>query len=234
MKSSLLAVIGAVALFTGASTASAAGVTVTYQGVVDAVQSNGLPMPDYDVAGLFGGGNLEGENFTAVISYDTNLGIETTDGATYDQLVGGGGFYDVTDNLAYASPITSEVFTIKGYSYTFSPDYYSVVSTQSGSGGYIQQIGDATDGAESILDLPTSAAPASLGISFSATGPGFGYLLTAFSADNSSDSIVFATTSAVVDAAPEPLTWILMVAGIGLIGIMLRGAQREGELDLLF
>lgn len=223
MKINFLAGLGAVAVLSCASAASAANVSVTYQGVVDATQSNGLPTPDVDVVDLFGGGNLEGDNITALVNYDTTLGEETTDNATYDQLAGGLEFLT-------SSPITSEVFTINGYSYTFTPDYNATVYTQSGSGGYIQQIGYSTAGDSSIINLPTSSAPASLGTSFSATGLGFGYLLTAFNAQNQSDSIVFATTSAVVSAAPEPAAWLLMIVGLGLIGDVLRRAKPKGEL----
>ncbi|MHB8286412.1 MAG: PEP-CTERM sorting domain-containing protein [Caulobacteraceae bacterium] len=236
MKTRLTLVIGlaaALAGAAGASAAAAADVSVTYQGVIDATDAIGLPMPDADTADLFGGGNLEGDNITAVFNYDTNLGMEATDGATYDQLSGGSAFYDQTTNTSYASPITSEVFTINGYSYTFTPDYYATVYTQSGAYGGINQIGDSIDGTESYVYLPTSDAPASLGTSYSNSSSfGSGYLLTALNADNLYDNIVFTTTSVVVSAAPEPSVWLLMLAGVGLIGGLLRRGKRQGELAL--
>ena len=108
VKHKLCGLIGVVALFGPVSYAAASTGTVVYQGVIANTQNvydATEPAPDVDVAGLFGGGNLEGDFITATFVYNTAVGNHFTDGATYDILSGGLGSYD-------ASPIPSATFNI--------------------------------------------------------------------------------------------------------------------------
>ena len=219
--------------------AHAANVTVTYTGVVNATQIavNGAiePTIDIDAADLFGGGNLEGYDFTAVVTYNTALGLETTDGQTFDERDGGASFYDYSAGIYPASPITGETFTINNDSYAFTPDYYADVTTQvalpatsssPASSGFIQQTAVDTAGDNAILNYVTDAAPASLSRSFSSdTGAGGGYLLTPFvtvGGNTVSDAISLDTVTVTVSATPEPASWALMIAGVALTGVALR------------
>ena len=230
MRHILALASAAAAVLAFAPVAQANSVSVTYQGVVDATQTlpSGivLPTPDFDVADLFGGGNLEGDSVTAVVDYDTSRGLFT--GAPgFADLTGGAALYDQVTGIGYRSPILSESFTINGYNYSFTPDYYADLETQSGPKGYVQQIATDEAGASSILSYSTSAAPGRLDYSFSTqTGFGAGYLLTDFGPDNVSDNVQLALTDVQVSAAPEPSSWALMLLGVGLCGATFRRRSR--------
>jgi hypothetical protein len=221
MKTKLLAMIGAVATIGFAAHASAAVYTVTYTGTVVPADSNAT---DTDVEDLFGGGNLTGDAFTAVYTYNTSLGTETATSTT-DQLVGGLD-YGVT------APITSVTFTINGDAYTYTPDYDSIAyasntSATKTTGDYVEEQAYSTAGDVSLMKLASLSAPKTLSTAFTGTGSTTAnYLDTAF-VNGQDDVIGFTATSATVaavavSAAPEPSTWMLMIAGVGMIGLALR------------
>lgn len=218
----------AVALLVSAPHASALPVTVTYQGVIDATQivhGQTVAAPDYDVQDLFGGGNLEGDPFTAVINYNTSrgMGATTSDSA---ELSGGAAFYNQVTGVGYRSPILSESFTINGYTYGFSPDYYGDIFTEAGAG--IEQEAFSTAGDSAILYFNSLSAPPRLRYSFSddsESSYGAGYLLPAV-ASGQGDNLQFFISSADVSAAPEPSTWALLMSGVGLCGLALRRRLR--------
>ena len=227
MKAKLLAAVCAIVAASQAPHALAGTGTVTYFGVVDNTQTlNGHvePAPDYDVAHLFGRGNLEGDFLTATFVYDTSRGFETTDGATYDELDGGSSFFT-------SSPLLSATLTVqnartgKDYLYSFTPDYYADVYT---SAGYLDEIGYSTAGDQTYTYIePDDAGPTSLSQSFSGTGYGSGsYFDPGLTNTKTLDSIVFDTLSVNVTAVPEPSTWALMIAGVGLVGFALRRRPR--------
>ena len=219
----ILAMVGALAVVGLASQASATVRTVTYQGVIDPDDQSG---EDIDVADLFGGGDLANSAITAVFSYNTAFGQKTTE-PTYAELDGGTDFDK--KHKTVESPITSATFLINGYSYSFYPDYYAYVLTQSGSGGGVQEVAESTAEDDAIVDLSTDSAPAKLKTTFSSSGSGSGYLATAVQGNGNSDIITFDTTSVTVtvSAAPEPNTWMLMTAGVGLIGSAMRYTRKR-------
>ncbi len=203
--------------------------TVTYFGIVDNTQDIlGFvePAPDYDNAHLFGGGNLEGDFVQAVFVYDTNLGIESTDGSTYDELDGGAAF-------ATASPLISATLFVQQpttslvYDYTFTPDYYADVYTSSAQ-GYIDDIATSTAGDNTYTYISETSAPASLSQSYFGLGYGGGsYFDPAGTNTGKLDTIVFDTLEVSVSYVPEPGAWSLMIVGVGLTGAMLRLAGRR-------
>ena len=226
MKVNITAIASVLAVFTCAPLAQASTGVVTYQGIVNNTQVIGKviePLPDVDVEGLFGGGNLEGDPLTASFSYTTSLGMRSGDGATYDQLTGGSSF--LTSN-----PITSVTFTIAGHSYTYKPNYYELAYTQSaasGDGGFVEdvaydivnnQIGD-----QAFAGILADDAPASLTTSFSSgLAPTGGSFFDPASNTLGADAINFDTISVAVSAIPEPSSWALMIVGVGLTGVALR------------
>ena len=227
MKAKFTAVASALATFALAPHALASTGTVTYQGIVNNTQIIAgavEPLPDFDGADLFGGGNLEGEQMTASFSYSTSLGSRSGFGDTYDQLAGGIGFLS-------SSPITSATFTIAGHSYTYSPDYYSLALTQSvASGqGLVEDAAYSEDQDQALVAILASDAPASLATSFSsALYPTSGSFFDPGRTNTGVlDSINFDTISVAVSAIPEPSTWSLMIAGIGLVGFTMRRRVRR-------
>ena len=214
--------------------ASAVAVTASYFGIVDATQSiDGVTesAPDFDVAGLFGGGNLEGDFITATFAYNTSLGSETST-KTSDELLGGLSF-------SLPSPITSATFLIQtpgaptNYTYSYTPDYEADVfvgSDDPDTGAMdLHAVAGSTNQDQSFVYIvPKSAPPSNLTSSFSAFGFGPGsYLEPGATNTGSFDNIVFDTLQLTVSAAPEPTGWALMIAGLALIGTALRLRRRR-------
>ena len=231
MKTKILAMIGALAAIGYATHASAGIYTVTYKGTVVPADANAT---DTDVENLFGGGNLTGDAFTAVYTYNTSLGSETTT-TTTDQLVGGLDYYNSATGAPVAAPITSVTFTINGDSYTYTPDYDAIAyasNTGKTAGEYIEEQAYSTAGDVSLMKLTSATAPKSLSTTFTGTGSTTAnYLDTAF-VNGQDDVIGFTTTSATVaavavSAAPEPSTWTLMILGMGGLGLAFRQAKRR-------
>jgi hypothetical protein len=209
--------------------------TVSYFGIVENTQTFYFgdetvteSAPDYDVADLFGGGNLEGDQIAVTLTYNTNFGLDaSTPGATA-QLYGGSAY--TTD-----SPLTSVAFAVQQpttgdiYSYSFTPDYYSTVST---SASAISEVGysSATDSINVGIS-PTNAAPIGLTEAFSSDGYGPGNsFLPSGTNTGELDSIVFDTLEVSVSATPEPQTWALMLLGVGAIGLGLRSGNERRRL----
>ncbi len=211
-------------------------VTVTYSGVVAAIQDvNGIaePAPDVDVANLFGGGNLEGDLISASFAYDTSLGVDLAQSGS-DELVGGTSYFA-------SSPITSTTFSIlapgatSAYSYSYVPNFAASVFTganepNTGVNG-LSATAFSTSGDTSLVYIGTKTpAPTNLASAFSAPGYGPGsYFLPAVTKTGAQDSIVFDALEVMVSPAPEPSDWTLMILGIGLVGGVLRGCRRGRE-----
>ena len=229
MKKALIGMVGAVAALGLAGTASANTTTVTYQGVITSGS---------DIEGYFGaaGADLTNDAVVASYTYDTSLGIEATDGASYDELDGGLDF-------GVTSPILAATLEINGKSYSYTPDYYADVSTGYGTFDWTTGAYDVTGvsdtayallGGSSSVAMQTDALPplTSLSTPFSSTGFGLGYFDSNFADDGSSDTFSFQTSSVNVSAAPEPATWVLMFGGLGMIGGMLRIAKTRRREEL--
>ena len=207
--------------------------TVTYFGVVDNTQTFYYndetitePAPDYDVAKLFGGGNLEGDFVTASFTYNTSLGIETSTPGVSDEL-NGGSSYQIASPLISATFSVEKPTTLDVYTYTFKPNYYSDVYT---SASYIDTEGYSKSGdAIDAYIQPASAGPTSLTQSY--VGDGYGpqsFFDPVRTKTGEQDVIPFDTLQVtVVSAAPEPSTWALLIAGIGAVGLGLRYRRRR-------
>jgi len=213
--------------------------TVTYFGVVANTQTFYFgdetvtePAPDYDVADLFGGGNLEGDFVTATFTYSSAYGIESSDPGDYDELDGGSS-YPVSNPLLSATFSVEQPTTLNVYNYTFTPGYYSDVYTSS---SYIDDIGASTAGDDiyAYIEPALGDGPTSLAQSYVGDGYGGGsYFDPAGTNTGLQDAIVFDVlqVSVTASAAPEPSTWALMIAGIGAVGFGLRyrrSRQSEG------
>jgi len=202
--------------------------TVTYFGVVDNTQTLYYanetvtePAPDYDVADLFGGGNLEGDFVTATFTYSSGYGLESYVPGEYDELDGGSS-YLTTDPLLSVTFSVQQPGTYNTYSYTFTPDFYGDVYT---SKTYIDDEGTSTAG-DSIDAYITylSDGPTNLAQSYYADGYGSdSSFLPGATNTGQLDAIPFDVTEvSVVASAPEPSTWALMIAGLGAAGLGLR------------
>lgn len=212
--------------------------TVTYYGTVANTQTLYYPhetvvepAPDFDVANLFGGGNLEGDEVVATLTYSTSYGSEFATPGVSDQLYGGSA-YQTASPLMSASLTIQQANTLNIYTYTFTPNYYSTVST---SATDISEFGTSTTGASINTSFgPAVTGPTSLSQSFSTDGYGPGNsFLTAFSTAGA-DTIVFETQYVTVSALPEPAEWALMLLGVGAAGLRLRysRARRPSSGDL--
>jgi hypothetical protein len=223
IKLALAAIITIMGL---ASHASANVVTVTYFGIVNNTQNiDGYtePAPDYDLADLFGGGNLEGDLVEATFVYDTTLGLPETDSGVYDELNGGLAF-GAPSPLLSASLTVQQATTLDLYSYTFTPDYYAVVYT---SADQIADIGYSTAGDQTYAYIDTNGSPTSLAQSYfpsAGYGPG-SYFDPGMTNTGSPDTIVFDALAVEVSSVPEPGAWALMIVGIALTG----GTARRGR-----
>jgi hypothetical protein len=207
--------------------------TVTYFGVVNNTQTlygRTDTAPDYDVADLFGGGNLDGDFIVATFTYNSAFGFEESDPGVSEELLGGRSFTSgsplISASFSIETPSTSANTSVI-YNYTFTPDYSS--SAYAGGTG-LEETGQsiAGDGFDTYI-WPDAAGPTSLAQSFNSTGYGPGSdFLPGGTNTGQLDAIVFdtldvtVTATPTVSAAPEPGAWTLMVFGLGAVGMGLR------------
>ena len=219
-----------------AGPATSRAVTTTFTGVVDADDGSGR---DLDVAGLFGGGDLQGAAIQATFSYNTALGVENSDGATFDEILGGPEFGgNVISQVSYA---------IGNFTYQYVPDEYQNLATQAVTPtfpGFLSFAAYSTATDQSFIQVQTRSAPSSLSTSFSGqadpgtAGANFTYFLPGQTKTGALDSITFDVTGVrtdAVSAAPEPKTWWLMIVGTAFWGGMLRWMRgRNRQLNSAF
>jgi len=224
-----LALAASLSLLGQAPAASAALGTVTYFGVVDNTQliyGFTEPAPDYDLAGLFGGGNLEGDLVEATFVYETNFGTPEGLSGQYDE-VNGGVAFDATSPLLSATLTVEQPTTLDLYSYSFTPDYYAIAYT---SASEVAEIAYSSGGDQTYTYIDTSGAPTSLTESFSGYGYGGGsYFDPGGTTTGLFDTIVFDTLSVDVSVVPEPQAWTMMVAGLALTGATARSRRRRTQ-----
>ena len=182
------------------------------------------------------GGDLEGQAIQAVFFYDTSLGVETTDGSTFDE-IDAGADYGV-------SAVTAVTYSIAGHSYEYVPDEFQDLTTQAFTSasepGFLSFAAYSSGGDESFVQIETQSAPALLSTPFQGQAdPGsVGSLYTYFLPGRTSnadqlDSITFNVTdvsSSAVSVAPEPTTWWLLLLGTAVTGLALRRRKLEGVL----
>ena len=234
LLSRLAAFAGALAL---AGPAVSRPMVTTFNGFVAADDTSGR---DLDVAGLFGGGDLEGLAVQAAYSFDSSLGVESTDGSTFDQIVGGPEYG--------VSAISSVAYTIAGHTYQFVPDQFQSLLTQAlvpagdnKTPGFLIFAANSFAFDQSFVQIETASAPSSLSTAFQGTaddktvGTLYTYFLPGQTLTGQYDAITFDVTSvssAAVSAAPEPGTWWLLIGGTAAMGLTLRARRRRRALVL--
>ncbi|MHB8284791.1 MAG: PEP-CTERM sorting domain-containing protein [Caulobacteraceae bacterium] len=229
MRLKILAAAAGLFLAATSTHALAAQDIAFYQGVVTS---------GYDLTGLFGaaGASLAGDKYTEYFYIDTSKGFSVTSSSSL-MTMGGSAFG--------ASAPVSATITINGHTETITGAYSDLART-----GY-----NAATGRDEIYDSAQDYTSTATGMTNNSISGGVyatksalipdhydGYNLAV---DNTSvfdlaSAFSFHTTtfsgSDVVDtygtlqatsAAPEPSTWLLMIAGIGGIGLIFRQAKRK-------
>lgn len=228
MRAFLATWLAGVALAGCASGAAATVIDVTYTGTV-AAGSN-------DPLGLFGGGSLADDPFSVTYAFDTSKGSLLVAGSDY-QLSGGSLLGGPTPSAGPA------IVSINGHAYTVS------------GGGVDDLLGVGRSGMTTIMDSFNTSGPhptteyildntisgytlpfdpsSDMSRPFAATGNSHVAYFAIFAAggaleeqvlfDSASPTMVDVTVPA--SAAPEPVTWSMMLLGLAAIGAAMRAGR---------
>ena len=231
----------------GATSASAIGPTygATYSGTASGIDS----------LGLFGtrGASLNNDSYTETFLINTLAGDKRTGSNQQDEYAQAAGFITATltiggKSVTVNSSIYGEAFVNDGGNvsssstgihygagYDGSDAYHTVYDYTSGvssiPGGYYGVLASYADNpSASFSGFPTTLdQPFSLGVgNAGTTGAG------SFSvyAEGCLTNVEDLTLHEAVAAAPEPGAWLLMLAGVGAMGLMLRGRRRSAAPQL--
>jgi hypothetical protein len=152
----------------------------------------------------------------------------------YDGVVGSNedaphsGFYELElGNYASSGPagVTQTITTAAGQSYDFSFYFANDGDNPAGS-----QLFNVTYDGNTLKSIDGETSSPYTLMSFTVLGTGsdtFGLSGYSNSAYNDVDDISFTASAGAVSAVPELSTWLLMIAGIGGIGLMLRRAKKR-------
>lgn len=216
----------ALAVLAASSAAQAAIQVATYTGVV---------VSGSDERNLFGGGDLAGDAFTAVLTYDTSIGSRGQDHnhPAYDDLK--------NNTFPQSFPLLSTEFTVNGQTYEFFSEAFAQVRT--GEAGVIgfalhgEEAGPIEFRAAIFLFATAAHLPTDLDKGFSGdTGADslgdFNIRTEDFTPPdhgpfNISKGVLLTQHYSVTGpidpiGAPEPAAWALMLGGFGLAGAALR------------
>jgi len=194
------------------------------------IDISGTVVSGFDGSGLFGaaGGELGGLSYTAHYVFDPTLGLRTT-GDNYDSVFGGPHAWSPDPFRPYADPSLATTLTINGHTVSiagnWAADFYS------GKDAYWASVGGSVNGTESALAeaMYGAAFPISLSTAFSASN--FTYSAGAFLVGSAYGALnpqtITVGAAGGVSSVPEPVTWAMMLLGVGLIGGALR--YRRGK-----
>jgi hypothetical protein len=186
--------------------AAAQTYSVTYTGTVVGTDVN-----DY-----FGGGNLSGDAFSLVFTYNVTNGTRITNPGDNDFVYGGSAY-------STSSPILSDALTIGGQSRSLGLSFYgsayvgeSVAETfaEDGLGNFVA--GDFYDPLWGTIDDLTASQS-----DISGAGIAYDYI-GGFSDDGESLSLYNTSVSIAADAVPEPGSLALLATAAGMLAVMAR------------
>ena len=190
----------------------AADLLATYEGLITSENTDDT---------IFGGHAALGDPISAAFYYSTSVpDTRTTMLGISDEVSGSLDFG--TDPV-----ISRAVFTSGAYTFSFTPDFYTDLFTSSGFNDAYAY--DTAGNVSQTYIVPDIAAPTNLETLFTSSGVGDGGgSMTQYSfVSDGNTTIDFDATKIVVSAAPEPRAWALMIAGVGLVGLMLRRRRQD-------
>ena len=197
-------------------------------------QYKGVVQTGFDTAGLFGGGDLTGKSYTEVFTINTALGGNTQT-PTYEFQTGG-------SSEILPATVTATI-TINGFTKTVVGTYHSTAFTGQNPSNGLYQIFDSAESQSSgggyvsdnfISGGITSTTGAGVPSTFSsynivANTPTVQPYASAFQFQTNGQGGSLVNSSGILtplSATPEPLTWVLMMVGLGGMGIALRNRKR--------
>jgi len=208
------------ALTTG--TASARHFTATWTGIMRA--------GSIDAMGFFGtsGADLSGMTATALFEIDTDRHTSVfTDGSTYAEIHGSGAL----------APVLSAQVTVNGHVFSVDLTGNSMIGTTNigwGASEYYMagEQNDATifRGIEPIISSHAATVWGDVNFpNFDADlSGGVVHIYQQISPSHAYQELRFTPTHLSVRDVPEPAGWVLMLAGFGMVGAMLRGRPQRG------
>jgi PEP-CTERM motif len=227
------------------SSASADVVNVTYTGTVSSVGLSGQPNTTTDALGLFGGGDLTGDNFQVVFTFDTSQGSLSTTIADPVHGVGAGQSLTATSS---SNPFSASI-TINGFTQSVVAPLNGALFQTSGDGvldnvsgtvpgvplgfnpdpsGVQVGIGTSIDNfavSPGLLATPSTTSDVECGC----VGGGQFVVSSAFGQEIVNlDPTVAVVTDGVTSAVPEPSTWAMMILGFCGLGFMAYRRKQNG------
>ena len=205
--------------------------------IVKIATYSGTVSDGFDTSGVFGvaNTNLTGASWVAIFTYDKLLGGLQVSGADFDESYGGQGY-----GQSGQSPVTNVSITINGVTKSISGEWasHALTATSPAVAHYGEDLvdDDATYMVHFIsLNATPHGAPASLDKNFAPvtttlTDSAAGWFTYDYASGKLSESATAildgSADYAVSSAAPEPASWALLIAGFGMVGVMLR--RRRG------
>ena len=200
--------------------AQASTVTQTYKGTVLSGTDEG--------AGFFGRTDLTGQLFSATYVFDDDLGTRTL-----GSVEGGVPGLGTSPDLSTTITIGGRTVSVRG---AFGQFVNDSVSNRVSSDSSSPDVGTPFFYSASV-SLEELKVPESLDAPFSGIGSTSIFTLNGFTFANSDTGELafgsFNPTSidvTVTSAAPEPSAWVLMLAGVGLMGAAFRSRRRRQPL----
>jgi PEP-CTERM motif len=218
-KSAMLGAAAVVALAGLSSSASADIITMTYTGTVASVTGGS------DTLDLFGGGNITGDDFSVVFTFDTSKGTLTSGGSVHSGASGDGTFsptvYTIggVSNSLVQSIVDSAAGAQTGFNGVGDSILNGIIAGHTGaSTGASILTGGANSGRIAPDDFTTNSTVVA-GCGFCGAGGNLnvGGEDIEFTVEK---EVTFDTTTAVTSGVPEPSTWAMMILGFCGVGFM--------------